>query len=146
MERFKNWLIVHCAKTFKAITAAMLLGTVALMVLDMVHDSEVLPDYFQFTNYDWWLWVIILTSIGTANIVMLFFVDCYKCRVFADLLLQVSGVLLLIIGWAFISQYPPLNSLMVVYPVWGIAMIVAGRHMGKRTRGILKEIRNGKTK
>ena len=83
MERFKNWLIVHCAESFKAITGLMMFGTV--------------------------------------------------------LLLQISGILLLIIGWAFIAQYPPLNALMVIYPTWGIGMVVAGRHMGKRTREKIKD-------
>ena len=127
MERFKN-----CAESFKAITGLMMFGTVLLMLMDKVQRRDILPDYFQFTNYDWWVWVIILTSIGTSNLIMLFFVN--KCRVFSDLLLQISGILLLIIGWAFIAHYPPLNVLMVIYPTWGIGMVVAGRHMGKRTR------------
>ena len=139
MERFKNWLIVHCAESFKAITGLMMFGTVLLMLMDKVQRRDILPDYFQFTNYDWWVWVIILTSIGTSNLIMLFFVNCYKCRVFSDLLLQISGILLLIIGWAFIAQYPPLNALMVIYPTWGIGMVVAGRHMGKRTREKIKD-------
>ena len=130
MERFKNWLIV--AESFKAITGLMMFGTVLLMLMDKVQRRDILPDYFQFTNYDWWVWVIILTSIGASNLIMLFFVN--KCRVFSDLLLQISGILLLIIGWAFIAHYPPLNVLMVIYPTWGIGMVVAGRHMGKRTR------------
>ena len=127
MERFKN-----CAESFKAITGLMMFGTVLLMLMDKVQRRDILPDYFQFTNYDWWVWVIILTSIGTSNLIMLFFVN--KCRVFSDLLLQISGILLLIIGWAFIAHYPPLNVLMVIYPTWGIGMVVAGRHIGKRTR------------
>ena len=132
MERFKNWLIVHCAESFKAITGLMMFGTVLLMLMDKVQRRDILPDYFQFTNYDWWVWVIILTSIGASNLIMLFFVN--KCRVFSNLLLQISGILLLIIGWAFIAHYPPLNVLMVIYQTWGIGMVVAGRHMGKRTR------------
>lgn len=144
MEKFKNWLIVHCAEAFKLITAVMMFGTVGLLLADRLQERDILPDYFEFTNYDWWVWLLVLTSLGTANLIMLFFVDCYKCRVFGDLTLQISGVTLLIVGWAFISQYPPLNVLMVVYPTWGIGMIIAGRHMGKRTRGILKEIRKEK--
>lgn len=138
MERVKNWLIVHCAESFKIITGLMMFGTVYLMLVDKIQNRRVLPDYFQFTNYDWWLWVIILTSVGTSNLIMLFFINCYKSRVFSDLLLQISGILLLIIGWAFIAQYPPLNALMIIYPTWGVAMVIAGRHMGKRTRQKIK--------
>ena len=78
MERFKNWVIANCAESFKAITGLMMFGTVLLMLMDKVQRRDILPDYFQFTNYDWWVWVIILTSIGTSNLIMLFFVNCYK--------------------------------------------------------------------
>ena len=138
MERLKNWLIVHCAENFKITTSIMMLGTALSMLMDKLQGSDILPDYFQFTNTSWWVWAIILTIVGTSNLIMLLFVNCCKCRVFSDVLLQISGILLLIIGWVFIAHYPPLNALMVIYPIWGIGMVVAGRHMGKRTREEIK--------
>lgn len=133
MEKFKNWVIVHIAEELKIITASIMLLTVGLMIYDYNVDT-LLPSYFQFTEYDWWFWIITLSIISIANVYGLVYVDYYRCRILGDLVLQLSGFILLLFGWAFIANYPPLNIFMVLYPIWGIAMIIAGRHMGKRSR------------
>ena len=139
MKDFKDWLIVHFAEAVKLFTGAMMYATAFFMIYDRVVDSEILPSYFQFSIYDWWAWVIALTTLATLNIFGILFVDIGKARLIGDLVLQVSGIALLIIGWAFIVHYPPAHWLMVFYPVWGMTTIIAGRHMGRRSRLKLKE-------
>lgn len=134
MENFKNWVIVHAAEELKIATSAILLGTTMMLIYDRFIDSTLLPNYYAATLYDWCSWTSVLTILAIANVYMLFHVDCYRCRMIGDLLLQLSGFELLMMGWAFFVHYPPANIPMVVYPSWGICMIVAGRHMGKRSR------------
>lgn len=134
MENFKNWVIVHAAEELKIATSAILLGTAGMLIYDRFIDSTLLPNYYVATLYDWYGGVSVLTILAIANVYMLFHVDCYRCRMIGDLLLQLSGFSLLMIGWAFFAHYPPANIPIAVYPAWGIGMIVAGRHMGKRSR------------
>lgn len=122
------------ANICKTITILIMFFTAILMVYDKVKMPEALPDYFEISVYDTYIWVSILIAAAVAQIVLLLQSDCNSCRVFGDLLLQFSGLILLIIGWAFIAKYPPLSILMVVYPTWGISMIIGGRVFGKRSR------------
>lgn len=134
MENFKNWVIVHAAEELKIATSAILLGTAMMLIYDRFIDSTLLPNYYAATLYDWDGWVSVLTILAIANVYMLFHVDYYRCHMIGDLLLQLSGFELLMMGWVFFVHYPLANIPMVVYPSWGIGMIVAGKHMGKRSR------------
>ena len=140
MENLKNWVIIHAAEELKIATSAILLGTSGMLIYDRFIDSAFLPNYYAATLYDWYGWVFVLTILAIANVGMLFHVDCYRCRMIGDLLLQLSGFMLLMIGWAFFAHYPPANIPMVIFPSWGIGMIVAGRHMGKRSRQLYYDL------
>ena len=130
----KHWLIVHCAEFFKTATSFIMFFTAGLMWYDYVSGTHIIPEYFHFTSWDFQFWLVMLVLSAILQLTMLLNVKCVKCRLISDLMLQLSGLLLLIIGWAFIAKYPPLHILMIIYPTWGMAMVILGRHMGKRSR------------
>lgn len=138
----KNWLIIHCAKAIKAATSMTMLFTACLMIYDKAIDNSVLPPFFALTDFDWLAWVVTLTIFSIGQLVMLKYVDCYRCRMVGDLLLQTSGILLICIGMAFAHEYPPAHILMIAYPTWGFGVLIAGKYMGRRSRTKLKDYKN----
>lgn len=138
----KNWLIIHCAEAIKAATSMTMLFTACLMIYDKAIDNSVLPPFFALTDFDWWAWVVTLTIFGIGQLVMLKYVDCYRCRMVGDLLLQTSGILLICMGMAFAHEYPPAHILMIAYPTWGFGVLIAGKYMGRRSRTKLKDYKN----
>lgn len=146
MERFKHFCIVHCAEFFKITTGFIMILTSAAMVYDKHVDNNALPNFFELSQHDWYLWAVSLGVVGVLNIAFTFLADYFKYRIFADLMLQFSGLALLIVGWAFIVEYPPLHRLMIFYPTWGMGMVIAGRYMGKRSRQRLHDCRQRYTK
>lgn len=134
MDTLKRKIIVNLAAELKIATAIIMYATIAAILYDLHVDASFLPNYYHFSARDCIGWIAALFILGTANIIMIFYRECYRCRMVADLVLQLSGMLLLLMGWAFFTKYPPANIPMFFYPAWGIGMIVAGRHMGKRSR------------
>lgn len=63
--------------------------------------------------------------------------DCLKCRTWGDLLLQLSGLVLLIIGLMFIAAYPPFSWLMGAFPILGMLFVLVGRILGNESRRLL---------
>ena len=143
MDKLKDWIIIHVAEEIKFLTGVIMLFTAFFMVYDKTVDANILPNYFEFSQFDWWAWLAVLASFGVSNIIGILLVDCFKARLIFDLVLQISGLILLVIGWAFIAKYPPFSHLMLFYPAWGIGIIIAGRHMGKRSRKRLAEFMKG---
>ena len=119
---------------FKIATCVIMLITAVLMVYDYLVDPEVMPNYFNFTSYDFVGWVLILLLMSITQISLLLHIGSAKCRLMGDLLLQLSGFTLLVIGWAFVNKYPPFSSLMVMYPLWGLAALLIGRFESKFNR------------
>lgn len=134
MKSIKEWVVEHLATELKIFTILIMLLTMGIMLYDRHIDNVVMPNFYQVSEDDWWFWFIANLSGVIVNITLLINTKCIKCRLLSDLMLQLSGFLILLMGWAFLAVYPPLNAFMVAYPIWGILIIVAGRHMGKRNR------------
>ena len=134
MKSIKQWVVVHFATELKIFTILIMLVTLGVMLYDRHINDAAMPNFYQVSKDDWWFWFIANLSAVNLNITLLINTKCIKCRLLSDLMLQLSGFLILLMGWAFLAMYPPLNGFMVAYPIWGILIIVAGRHMGKRNR------------
>ena len=132
MKSIKQWVVVHFATELKIFTILIMLVTLGVMLYDRHINDAAMPNFYQVSKDDWWF--IANLSGVIVNITLLINTKCIKCRLLSDLMLQLSGFLILLMGWAFLAMYPPLNGFMVAYPIWGILIIVAGRHMGKRNR------------
>lgn len=134
MNSIKQWIVVHFATEIKVFTILIMLATAGVMLYDRNINKEVMPNFYQVSRHDWWFWFLVNILGVIVNATLLINTKCIKCRLLSDLMLQLSGFLILLMGWAFLAVYPPLNGFMITYPIWGILIIVAGRHMGKRNR------------
>lgn len=134
MKSIKQWVVVNFAIEFKIFTIFIMLLTSGVMLYDRYINDAAMPNFYQISGDDWWFWFIANLSGTILNIILLIKTKCIKCRLLSDLMLQLSGFLILLMGWVFLAAYPPLNGFMVTYPIWGGLIIVAGRHMGKRNR------------
>nr|DAN74093.1 MAG TPA: hypothetical protein [Caudoviricetes sp.] len=140
MKSIKQWVVVHFATELKIFTIFIMLLTLGVMLYDRHINDAVMPNFYQVSKDDWWFWFIANLSGVIVNITLLINTKCIKCRLLSDLMLQLSGFLILLMGWAFLAAYPPLNAFMVLYPIWGILIIVAGRHMGKANRELHQQL------
>lgn len=140
MKSIKQWVVVHFATELKIFTIFIMFVTLGVMLYDRHINDTVMPNFYQVSKDDWWFWFIANLSGVVVNITLLINIKCIKCRLLSDLMLQLSGFLILLMGWAFLAVYPPLNGFMVAYPIWGILIIVAGRHMGKRNRELHQQL------
>ena len=140
MKSIKQWVVVHFATELKIFTILIMLLTLGVMLYDRHINGAVMPNFYQVSKDDWWFWFIANLSGVIVNITLLINTKCIKCRLLSDLMLQLSGFLILLMGWAFLAAYPPLNAFMVLYPIWGILIIVAGRHMGKANRELHQQL------
>lgn len=140
MKSIKQWVVVHFATELKIFTILIMLLTLGVMLYDRHINDAVMPNFYQVSKDDWWFWFIANLSGVIVNITLLINTKCIKGRLLSDLMLQLSGFLILLMGWAFLAAYPPLNAFMVLYPIWGILIIVAGRHMGKRNRELHQQL------
>lgn len=134
MKSIKQYLIVNFATEMKIFTIFIMLATACVMVYDRHITGGIMPSFYQISKHDWWFWLLANVSGVIINTALLLNTKCIKCRLLSDLMLQLSGFLILLMGWAFLALYPPLNAFMIAYPIWGILIIIAGRHMGKRNR------------
>ena len=132
------------AITLKASTACIMLATAALMLYDSRQEIHAIPEYFKFTEHDFNVWVILLISLSFLKLYLLLYPNCPRCRVVGDLLLQASGFIFILIGSAFIANYPPFNLLMVFYPMWGVGTMIATRKMGRDNRNSLYALKGKK--
>lgn len=134
MKTIKQWVVVHFATEIKLFTILVMFATVCVMLYDKHVNDGAMPNFYQVSRHDWWFWLSANIAGVVINTTLLLNTKCIKCRLVSDLMLQLSGFLILLMGWAFLAGYPPLNGFMITYPLWGILIIVAGRHMGKRNR------------
>lgn len=140
MKSIKQWVVVYFATELKIFTILIMLLTLGVMLYDRHINDAVMPNFYQVSKDDWWFWFIANLSGVIVNITLLINTKCIKRRLLSDLMLQLSGFLILLMGWAFLAAYPPLNAFMVLYPIWGILIIVAGRHMGKANRELHQQL------
>lgn len=138
MKSIRQWISTHFATEIKIFTILIMLTTVCIMLYARYIGGDLMPNFYHFSKHDWWFWFWANVLGVIINIALLINNKCIKCRLLSDLMLQLSGLLILLMGWAFLAKYPPLNGFMIAYPIWGILIIVAGRHMGKRNRELSK--------
>ena len=100
---------------------------------------DTLDNFAVITQYDAWGWTVLLVLLAASQAVMQRFHHCTKCRLWSDFLLQVSGLVLLIIGMAFVAEYPPFSWFMGVFPIVGVLFVLIGRTLSRKSREKLGE-------
>ena len=134
MKSIKQWMIIHFATEIKMLTILIMLVTAGVMLYDRYINSTIMLNFYQMGKHGWDFWFWVNVSGVVINVSLLTNATCIKCRLISDLMLQLSGFLILLMGWVFLAPHLPLNVFTVTYSVWGILIIIAGRYMGKHNR------------
>lgn len=116
---------------FKWVSVSILFITGVLFLVDG------LPPYVTITPYAKYIWAVVLVFTALLQAVLTVANNkrkCLKCKVWGYFLLQLSGLLFLILSSIFGATYPPFSWAMGVFPVVGIAFILAGRTYSQETR------------
>ena len=138
MKSIRQWLATNFAIEIKIFTILIMLATVGIMLHDLYIGGALMPNFYHFSSHDWWIWFWLNVAGVIINTTLLINNKCIKCKLLSDLMLQLSGLLILLMGWVFLARYPPLNGFMIAYPLWGVLIVLAGRYMGKRNRELHK--------
>ena len=101
-----------------------------------------LPNFARYSDWDIWIWTIVLNSLALVQLITLVQCDCKNAYRWSNIILMLSGFALLIVGCLFGFKYPPHNWQMTIYPFVGILFSIAGRQLNKVDP--IKRIDNGK--
>ena len=101
-----------------------------------------LPNFARYSDLDIWIWIIVLNSLASVQLITLVQCDCKNAYRWSNIILMLSGFVLLIVGCLFGLKYPPHNWQMTIYPFVGLLFSVAGRQLNKLDP--IKRIDNGK--
>ena len=112
-------------RILKTASSVILTAVAAAFVADG-QGVDVLDNFIAVSGYDAYGWAALLRCS-----------ECLKCRTWGDVLLQLSGLVLLVIGLMFIAAYPPFSWLMGVFPILGMLFVLVGRILGNESRRLL---------
>ena len=101
-----------------------------------------LPNFTRYSEWDTWIWTIVLNSLALVQLITLVQCDCRNAYRWSNIILMLSGFVLLIVGCLFGLKYPPHNWQMTIYPFVGLLFSIAGRQLNKVD--LIKRIVNGK--
>ena len=101
-----------------------------------------LPNFARYSDWDIWIWTTVLNSLALVQLITLVQCDCKNAYRWSNIILMLSGFVLLIVGCLFGLKYPPHNWQMTIYPFVGLLFSVAGRQLNKLDP--IKRIDNGK--
>ena len=101
-----------------------------------------LPNFARYSDWDIWIWTIVLNSLALVQLITLVQCDCKNAYRWSNIILMLSWFALLIAGCLFGFKYPPHNWQMTIYPFVGILFSIAGRQLNKVDP--IKRIDNGK--
>lgn len=123
-------------RILKTVSSVILTAVAAAFVADG-QGVDVLDNFIAVSGYDAYGWAALLLVLAAGQAVLLRCSGCLKCRTWGDLLLQLSGLVLLIIGLMFIAAYPPFSWLMGAFPILGMLFVLVGRILGNESRRLL---------
>ena len=90
-----------------------------------------LPNFARYSDWDTWIWTTVLNSLALVQLITLVQCDCKNAYRWSNIILMLSGFVLLIVGCLFGFKYPPHNWQMTIYPFVGILFSIAGRQLNK---------------
>ena len=101
-----------------------------------------LPNFTRYSEWDTWIWTIVLNSLALVQLITLVQCDCRNAYRWSNIILMLSGFVLLIVGCLFGLKYPPHNWQMTIYPFVGLLFSITGRQLNKVDP--IKRVVNGK--
>ena len=120
---------------------------VLLLVFGIMFGFDLVPPYYRVGTADANSWAVALMTLCLAQSAMTLLAiwDCIRCRVWSDFLLQITGLVFIILGGAFVTKYPPFTWAMWLFPLLGLLCLTTGREFSRYSRNKLQppSIRSG---
>ena len=141
---FKNNLFKYVSaikrwKLNKLISIHKLVKVLNIVILDisgaMFFQNETgtleLPDFTRYSEWDTWIWITVLNSLALVQLLTLIKCNSVIAYRWSNIILMLSGFVLLIVGCLFGLKYPPHNWQMTIYPFVGLLFSAVGRQLNK---------------
>ena len=141
IKRWQLNKLISIHKLVKVLNIVILVISGAMFFQNETGTLE-LPDFTRYSDWDIWIWTIVLNSLALVQLITLVQCDCKNAYRWSNIILMLSGFVLLIVGCLFGLKYPPHNWQMTIYPFVGILFSIAGRQLNKVDP--IKRIDNGK--
>ena len=123
------------------------ISCVLLLVFGIMFGFDLVPPYYRVGTADAnsWATALMTLSLAQSAMTLLAMWDCIRCRVWSDFLLQITGLVFIILGGAFVTKYPPLTWAMWLFPLLGLLCLTTGREFSRYSRNKLQppSIRSG---
>lgn len=114
---------------------AVLIATALAFVAEWC-GFDVVADFVAVSRFDAPIWAVFLLALAYGQW-RLSGSSCDKCRLWGHFVLQLSGLVLLLLGLTFVAAYPPFSHLMAFFPMFGLYLIFAGRRLSDAARAAL---------
>ena len=141
IKRWQLNKLISIHKLVKVLNIVILVISGAMFFQDEIGTLE-LPDFTRYSEWDIWIWTIVLNSLALVQLLTMIKCDYVIAYRWSNIILMLSGFVLLIVGCLFGLKYPPHNWQMTIYPFVGLLFSVAGRQLNKLDP--IKRIDNGK--
>ena len=136
----KKWQLSKLISIHKLIKVFNIVILVAsgIMFFNGENGTLDLPDFTRYSEWDTWIWTTVLNSLALVQLLTLIKCNCVTAYHWSNIILMLSGFVLLIVGCLFGLKYPPHNWQMILYPFVGLLFSAVGRQLNKAdlTKGI----------
>lgn len=130
INRWKLNKLISIHKLVKVLNIVILVISGAMFFQNETGTLE-LPDFTRYSEWDTWIWTIVLNSLALVQLLTLIKCDFVIAYRWSNIILMLSGFVLLIVGCLFGLKYPPHNWQMTIYPFVGLLFSAVGRQLNK---------------
>lgn len=130
INRWKLNKLISIHKLVKVLNIVILVISGAMFFQNETGTLE-LPDFTRYSEWDTWIWTIVLNSLALVQLLTLIKCDSVIVYRWSNIILMLSGFVLLIVGCLFGLKYPPHNWQMTIYPFVGLLFSAIGRQLNK---------------
>ena len=130
IKRWKLNKLISIHKLVKVLNIAILVISGVMFFQNETGTLE-LPDFTRYSEWDTWIWTTVLNSLALVQLLTLIKCDSVIAYRWSNIILMLSGFVLLIVGCLFGLKYPPHNWQMTIYPFVGLLFSAVGRQLNK---------------
>lgn len=130
IKRWKLNKLISIHKLVKVLNIVILVISGAMFFQSETGTLE-LPDFTRYSEWDTWIWTTVLNSLALVQLLTLIKCDSVITYRWSNIILMLSGFVLLIVGCLFGLKYPPHNWQMTIYPFVGLLFSAVGRQLNK---------------
>ena len=108
IKRWKLNKLISIHKLVKVLNIVILVISGAMFFQNETGTLE-LPDFTKYSEWDTWIWITVLNSLTLVQLLTLIKCDSVIAYRWSNIILMLSGFVLLIVGCLFGLKYPPHN-------------------------------------